>query len=305
MPSLAYLCSDAVALSSVRDLHPTIHLSQAYRCAAKVAASARQAIAFQDAVQGACMEVLPLLLYYAQLQRLKTDLYLADPLYPPSSSVLQHGVSCRRNKRDTYHWPMDFLHVFREGVLQSWLACFHPQVSLPNRLILGDVLGELPDMVTFLGLLYPQFIHAHPVQKIETDCIRFAASRSVASHRNLTVEAWKQAFAQAAASNRDGTRPSLDTAHLEPPGMLWLPADPTGHPWIRIDQSGQYFVLDTYTLPEQAIHFVLLFSLSSLCRYSPVEWSDIVHWHNEADAGVVREYLSCAKKAVLGPSTFD
>ncbi|GGJ07162.1 hypothetical protein GCM10010885_15400 [Alicyclobacillus cellulosilyticus] len=40
------------------------------------------------------------------------------------------------------------------------------------------------------------------------------------------------------------------------------------------------------------IHFGLLYSLSALARYHPVEWSDIVHWNNDIDAALVRQYVS-------------
>lgn len=233
------LQSDALVLKLLGKLHPEAYAPILYRVAAKCAASARQAMAFELTADHAEWSTRPMLEYYAMLQWIKALLHLFVLDYPPSSAVLQHGMSTRRMKRDNYRWPLESVYLYKQGVLQSFHTFtsqgaggdgeagttertggeFRPRGSaeaggvagtggdLPSQLVIGNLLVQVPDMDEALAWFYPHF-------RVE---------------------------------------------EIYPP---WL------------------------------TQFVLLFSLSALCRYNPVEWTDIVIWTNEIDAHLVRQFLS-------------
>ncbi|MBX5437805.1 MAG: hypothetical protein IRZ33_11420 [Alicyclobacillaceae bacterium] len=220
--SLQHLQSDALALHTLRRIHPGAPASLCYRRASRVSSSLRQAIAFQAAASRADFAVRPLLQYYELVHGMKALLYLCDLQYPKSASVLQHGLSVRRTKRDVYHWPLESVYVQKDGILQAFAATFAPRLALPQRFVVAHLLHQLP------------------------------------STQSLVAAFWANV----------------------PPAPVRFPHE------VEDDAP------DT---PDWLIHFVLLFTLASLCRYNALEWSDILMWNHEVDALLVRAYLeSCA-----------
>lgn len=264
------LQSDAVAHKLLGKVHQgsTANPAALYRIAAKVGACARQAVAFEAAADRTEWSTAPLLEYYAMLHWMKVLLHLTSLDYPPSSAVLQHGMSCRRMKRENYRWPLESVYLYKQGVLQSfWVLAWNkgnpvtrrtvgdepaanegvffrdsPSLAtppvLPAKLVIGTLLGQIPAMREALALFYPQFAEA----------IGRMDDRSLAPSANPRLRA-----------------PSPDTG---------VPTLPT-----------------VAALPDWFLQFVLLFSLSGLVRYNPVEWSDIVVWSNESDSYLVREFF--------------
>jgi len=290
MIKLDSIQSDTCALRILENIHPNGVRSQLYANAAKAAACARQAASYDFAAQQTSIEVNPLLRYYALLHWMKALLFLQDLNYPATTSVLQHGLSMRRLKKGSFRLTLEYVHVYKEGVLQSALLLNSPSLQLPSRLILGDLFGQLPRLHQTVQLLYPQFIHSYPVDNVHN---YYKVSRDIASIRNMTVDEWRIAYLLA-FDNKCEWRNMLEDDTLDydngHDGTLILPTQPSGHPWYTEIDGGGYIVYP-HQYPTWCLHFTLLFALSGLCRYNPVEWSDIVHWSNDSDAQLVREYL--------------
>jgi hypothetical protein len=288
-------------------LHPDAKPSDLYISAAKVASAARQAVAFEQADSCVELPVRPLIRYYAVLDWVKTLLYLHDLSFPSSTSVLQHGISVRRSKRQPYRWPLETVFVHKDGVLQSLFALKRGRdgegSELPQRIIIGDLLGTLPALMSDVASLHRPFQHVYPVQQEVGEGRRQEyVSRTIAANAGKTVEEWKEAYVQAyvdatgqsggdgAAAGSGTIREAVPGQTSDPPGLLMLPVSCGGHPWAVAHGKDRY-LLDSPQLPQWLSHFVILYSLSALCRYNPLEWSDIVTWNNEVDAFLVRAYL--------------
>ncbi|MCF8567801.1 YaaC family protein [Alicyclobacillus tolerans] len=335
------LQSEAMTLKVLRAIHRDAKSSSLYSASSKVSACARQAVSFERAAQGADLAVLPLLRYYSLLNWMKSILHLTDLSYPASSAVLQHGISTRRTKRDTYCWPLEQVYVYKAGVLQSFYEMDkRPKPGLPARIVVGDLLGSLPAMSSRLIAFYPHFQHCYPLQD-GPPAPDVLVDRRIASSQKLTIPEWIAAYIEASEQGfnprlrngagadsavrldgqagvlfgtEDGGFTSADafaefgptelgaaesgSPRFGPDGQLQIPRPNANHPWLR-SVNGRPFLLDNSAFPDWMIHFSLLYTLSSLCRYNPQEWSDILHWNNETDSALVRAYLD------LPPVTFD
>lgn len=277
-----HLQSEVMVVQHLRRFHPDAPSGELFQSASKVAACTRQAAQFQEHAARSDVSVQPLLTYYAILHWMKTVLYLTDLHYPPSSSVLQHGLSLRRSKKTAYRWPLESVHVYREGVLQSFWAQMKPSLSMPGRFVIGDVLGSLPGLCETTGHLHSSFQHTYPVQ---ANGSIGAVARRIASNLDLTVEEWTERYLAADPGLRKTFHPDRD-----PDGLLIIPFHPD-HPWLSKRGTEWYLHDGGAEMPEWVCHFVLYYALSTLCRYNPVEWSDILTWNDEGDALLVREYL--------------
>jgi|GEM_PF-5037618 len=326
--SVRELQSDALALQLVkkidtqRVLSSEPSLGDQYLSAQNVASSARQAIAYTTAADQCSIEVMPVLRYYQWLHTLKTLLYIFVPGFPKSASVLQHGLSVRRIKRSTYRWPLEKLHVHNEGILQAFhsLCTAKTGWKLPEKIVVGDLIGSIPQLAPVLGDAYGQFEHAYPLYTLDDVSGLDAVSRHVASNQGMTLAEWRDKYEflfssctqsllpDAKSAQSDGLQPGVQRlgksppgalrqvvlpkyCHLkEPPGFLYIQRPAPNHPWLR-EYEGIRFLVDEHAYHSYLVHYGLLYSLSALSRYSATEWSDIIHWHSEEDALLVREYL--------------
>jgi hypothetical protein len=293
--NIRQLQSEALALKLLRRIHAGQDSHQLYSAAARVASTARQAVQFVAGLETIRIELAPLLRYYEWLHWLKTLLYLFDLEFPRSTAVLQHGLSVRRIKRQAYRWPLEAIIFHKDGVLQECVRLFLPGEQFETRLMVGDLLGCLPGMRPSLHEFYHTFLHVYELSPTSEGIEWSLVDREIASNQSLTVEEWNREYLDGFSEPPDVSATRRDT---DPPGRLLIPTPSIDHPMLRRFR-GRRYLLDRPRHPEWVIHYCLLYSLSALCRYNPVEWSDIVLWQNEFDAVLVREYLALPETQII------
>lgn len=129
-------------------------------------------------------------------------------------------------------------------------------------------------------------------------------SRRIASNIGLTPAEWLDACAAAcdgsavrtalhgfrvhgANHEEESKSPDIDRDYT---GFLHLPTLDETHPWLHTANQ-VLWIGDGQAYPLWISHLITVYVLSTLCRYNAVEWLDIVHWNNDKDAHLVREYL--------------
>lgn len=61
------------------------------------------------------IQIKPLLLFYGLLHLMKACILKVDPFYPESSTVLSHGVSTRKKKKNGYEFLKDEIKIQKNG----------------------------------------------------------------------------------------------------------------------------------------------------------------------------------------------
>ncbi|WP_326850925.1 YaaC family protein, partial [Bacillus haynesii] len=84
----------------------------------------KHAEAFYKQAKIATLEIKPILLFYGMAQLLKACLLTTDPSYPSHTSVLAHGVTTRKRKKQNYRFYEDEVKIQRNGL------CMHVIRSL-------------------------------------------------------------------------------------------------------------------------------------------------------------------------------
>lgn len=235
-----YWVSENYLAKIVARIHPREASGLVYSASANGSACIRQAIAYEEAARSSDTSIRPLLLYYALLNWIKSFLHIMDLTYPSETTVLQHGVSVRRTKKASYQLPAEMVYIYKQGVLPS--AADMVGLHLPQRIILGDILGLIPELHTLIAELYPKYQHLFPVfrgvpveQELggrglggrETKLRVFApnevlpthsgslfVSRFVASSNRQTVAEWVDDFLSV-ASGLSSQRQEHDTSSAE------------------------------------------------------------------------------------------
>ncbi|MBA4541945.1 MULTISPECIES: YaaC family protein [Thermoactinomyces] len=268
----------------------------AFRNAAAFSAYIRQALSIFRPGREENIWMQPVLDYYGMMSLIKAWILTRVPDYPQNTSVLRHGLSTRKRKRESYRLLEDEVRIQKEGLypLVAGLLGNPPDAGDSYRLktlfsFLSDlsasyerIMGETPLIPVTVGRqtsLYAD--EAMPLEIAET----------VLDRIHLTPEA----FVSRLNHYSKGALFSLGTPVIRS-GLLqlrWSHPDVRHvndwekgfhHPWFYEDKKGNHYLWfgnDCLGTPvdELLVHFMLLFALSMLCRYEPPLWGEIMLDH--------------------------
>ena len=247
----------------------------------------------------------------------------------PSTNVHHHPSS--KTVISVNYWSTDSFHLpdrFTVGSLLGELPAMHPLICAlyPDFTELFPLIGPVTtSQILDLIRSYPKYFQPSrfpnpqtpisfeleylphlsqlTVQEVErkshadvSEDYWVLVSRQIARKKKMTVQEWKTAFFQTARSdkNHQNLAKPWDESLGEPQRWLVLPLRTLqNHPFVLNGPQppGELWLGSKPVTPLWVIHYVLLYTLSSLCRYQPLEWSDILLWQNEQDAPLVRAYL--------------
>ncbi|PLT31962.1 YaaC family protein [Bacillus sp. V5-8f] len=251
---------------------------------------------YQQAVS-APLSIQPILCFYGFIQLLKACLLTIDPNYPESTSVLAHGVTTRKRKKQQYEFIHDEVKVQKNGLF-TYMAekMFQLQHLDGDKYSMKELMNELPE-------LEKCFQHVHSIYN-------FRILTPLEKGYALPVETLN-AFYMTSNRFRDflSTRVQMELTveesnsilHLEP-GREWsLNSDSP----VRYDLVEKNFVLSTnkdspcYHFPELMIHYLLLYNLSMIARYETEWWTELLKTMPNDDYPFIVQFLNITM--VKGP----
>ncbi|MCF6139647.1 YaaC family protein [Pseudalkalibacillus berkeleyi] len=244
-----------------------------------------------DLCTHAPLELQPVLQYYGMVQLLKCCLLTVDPYYPSSTSLLAHGVTTRKRKKQNYLFLHDEIKVQRNGLFPYFSEQLFGIKQLEgDKFKMKDLLVRVPE----LNNLFNQMTGQSPLAKIYKDGTHFKVNVSILDALHMTearfVQFLKQRFCdeEVAISFND--------------------------PFIMIDCKNQPDQLFYQTLDENwycplsregfepfhevMVHYLLLYNLSMICRYETEWWGELFHTFSSNDFPFISRYLTISRKKV-------
>ncbi|WP_180316739.1 YaaC family protein [Shouchella shacheensis] len=241
------------------------------------------------------IELQPILLFYGLSQMLKGCLLIVDPLYPETSSVLAHGVSTRKRKKQGYSFLQDEVKVQRNGLYAHMLTnMFHVKHQEREKYSMLFLLKQLPDLGNMFTLLRKEEVFLQG--RIQRD--HFLFSTCILDSYHMTSNRFEQYIHEHGGSWLDTDRPIIEGENsirlplkngkippTEPSPLLY---DQTGLPHLHVLKKDAGF------LPELAVHYLLLYNLSMICRYEAEWWGELLHTFDSHDLPLIKSYLALA-----------
>ncbi|WP_017729659.1 YaaC family protein [Halalkalibacterium ligniniphilum] len=253
---------------------------------------------FIEQAEKAPYELRPILLFYGLVQLIKACVLTKDPQYPETSQVLAHGVSTRKRKKSGYRFLEDEVKTQRNGLFSHLLdKLFHMKQLEGEKFCMEQLLLQLPE-------LYPT---------IQTVKNKEYAHKCYYKQGNLYIPA-----------------SLLDDFHMTIKGLehflslhnpLWL--DVNGKielekNWLRVPVSHSFspyhcfpFLYESKTtglllrnrdkllkLPSIAVHYLLLYNLSMICRYETEWWGELFHTFDGGDLPIILQLLDSSSEAI-------
>lgn len=79
------------------------------------------------------LEIKPILLFYGMAQLIKACLITRDPHYPSHTSVLAHGVTTRKRKKQNYCFSDDEVKIQRNGLCVHFMKHLFGQSDIVDE----------------------------------------------------------------------------------------------------------------------------------------------------------------------------
>jgi YaaC-like Protein len=238
--------------------------------------------------------IQPMLLFYGISQLLKACLTMIDPEYPATSTVLAHGVSSRKRKKQNYCFLKDEIKIQRNGlfshVAEKLFQIKHLEAEKYSMEHLLKHIAEMSEVFSFhhskdysvhvdlkdnqyyITEKTSQLFHMSPKRLAEYFIERYP-------YELITITDDKAVFLKAKNHVTFNCVPFLYNLKED---MFFLPTSRDS----------------LLNIPELLIHYLLLYNLSMISRYETEWWYDLLMGTTSDDYPIILRYMEIAKRKI-------
>ncbi|MGG3892179.1 YaaC family protein [Metabacillus fastidiosus] len=237
----------------------------------------------------------PMLLFYGLSQLLKACLLISDPLYPETSTVLAHGVSSRKRKKQNYHFLKDEVKIQRNGFF-SHIATkmFDIKNVEADKYSMEELFKQLAEMNDLFHFHHSKVTHTSV--DINKDFIiiphHVADLFHMTSNRLAEFLMERCSFLSLGHINEKGIHLILEQS-IQPFNSI---------PFMYHLQEDKYYISTSRDfsnyIPELLIHYLLLYNLSMISRYETEWWYDLLLSMSSNDYPFILKYLEICKRKI-------
>ncbi|KAA6442333.1 YaaC family protein [Bacillus atrophaeus] len=235
------------------------------------------------------LEIKPILLFYGMSQLLKACLITTDPSYPSHTSVLAHGVTARKRKKQNYCFIEDEVKIQRNGL------CMHVMKHLFEKSGIEDERYTMKKLLTAV----PELSSIFYFQQKEQFITRIEKRNEIVSVPESVVISYKMSdsrFAEYVSYHLQ-----WEFLKKEQDNLLFHIPLKDKNPWtstsILFDiEKEQYYIpnqRDQFLhLPEMAIHYLVLYNIGMIARYETEWWYELLTQHASDDYVIIQHFIS-------------
>ncbi|MFT0804147.1 YaaC family protein [Bacillus swezeyi] len=252
----------------------------------------KHAEAFYKQAKIASLEIKPILLFYGMAQLLKACLLTTDPSYPSHTSVLAHGVTTRKRKKQNYRFYEDEVKVQRNGLCMHVVqSLFQLQGLRDERFSMKQLLAKIPEINKVLSFQRKQ----NPMVKAVVQDGLIWLPDDTANAYNMSSKRFVEhieyhlnwTFCQENegclifSSEQKEYQPSTSTSLL-----------------FELESETYFFPAERdrfLKLPELLVHYLIAYNLSMIARYETEWWYDLLLQCTSDDYVLIQQFLHTAE----------
>ncbi|WP_416829672.1 YaaC family protein [Ectobacillus polymachus] len=240
------------------------------------------------------LSIKPVLLFYGMIQLLKACLLTVDPNYPESTTLLAHGVTTRKRKKQDYSFLLDEVKIQKNGLFTHAAdKLFHIKYLEGEKYTMDSLLHRIAE-------LYELYSYS----KKEPSLLKVTRI----NHTNVSIpSAVLDQFHMTEQRFREYIVASCSHLHLIPvKEMIFEMTAPWNgfncSPLLYDIYQDSYFVPPTRSMmtvfPEVMSHYLILYNLSMICRYETEWWSELLRNYNSEDYPYIFQFLSISSEKI-------
>lgn len=314
--SFVYFENEPTAKSFLQEHYRNLGLEEAHKYAFqntfKFIYFLKQAKEYYKAANTSSILVQPLLLYYGMVNLVKTLLTIHDPWYPSHTRLLRHGITTRKLKKANYSFHEDEIKVQKEGLFPLLHELTSGSKDIQEKYQIKELLSMIPELRDSYNRLYkeeklvPLHISNHvnyasPVTSLYLP--EYVLDRFHLTYPSFLSYLNRHNTGHAQFSENPITTPQgiirIDWHHPEQIHVSESPNGLENELFLQDYKGNFYFSLQNGPLtavPEECIHFMIMYVLGMLCRYETELWGDILFSFTSSDMFIINEFLHLSER---------
>ena len=238
------------------------------------------------------LSIKPVLLFYGLVHLLKACVLTVDSTYPSSTSILAHGVSTRKRKKQNYLFYQDEVKIQRLGLCTHFAErMFHVKQIEGEKIMMGDLLelvAELDDTFLFLKGMPSMILLEEESDRYlripkNVEQLYYMSAERLKKHlkdKHFGEICWKVEIGEELLLNpKESNLLTPFRFHLIKQ-RICLPSKLHTH----------------NSLPDLLIHYLLLYNLSMIARYETEWWLDLMKTASNTDYPFIKTFLAITEK---------
>ncbi|GKU85276.1 YaaC family protein [Niallia sp. NCCP-28] len=234
------------------------------------------------------LSIQPLLVFYGYVHLLKACLLTIDPSYPSTTSVLAHGVSTRKRKKQQYLFFQDEVKIQKNGLFTYMAEKMFSTKSLEGEKVkMEELFRQIPELTNLFKIMNGNDLYlpvtinnttiSIPIQILDTYFMNLNGFKHYLEQKN-----------QALIMDINANRHIITINYNELPYSM----EPlkynicTKNYYISIMKEGSAF------FPEILSHYLILYNLSMIARYEIEWWSELLKTTPNQDFPFIESFLS-------------
>ncbi|MEH7457504.1 YaaC family protein [Bacillus sp. JJ1127] len=259
---------------------------------------------YYELCKTAPFSIRPMLLFYGMCQLFKACLLTIDPNYPESTTVLAHGVTTRKRKKQGYQFLEDEIKVQKNGLFPHIAErMFHMKHLEGEKFNMLEQMEKIPELQTlFQYSRKGQMLYK--VNILNTHDISFPFS--ILDRLHMTKERFSR-YIETTCKHLSIQHTIHETNESDllfsAPVRTWNPLYST--PLAYDYYTGSYYWPITNDsrnskpfLPEPLIHYLLLYNLSMISRYETDWWYDLLGSYASEDYPFIYQFLGITAEKI-------
>jgi hypothetical protein len=232
----------------------------------------------------------PILLFYGLVHLIKACILTQDPSYPETTSVLAHGVSTRKRKKQNYQFFQDEVKFQKNGLFPFMSEkMFHMKQLEGDKITMEELLELIPE----LDDLFMVHESKSTFTPIYTQHGQMVVPEKVLDYYHMTEDRLKDFL----------TTKSGNQIEFSSQGLMFQYDKKmfTGISPIKYNLESSAYVLplkkeNLFLFPELMVHYLLLYNLSMIARYETEWWSELTKMMPNRDYPFIKTFLDITLK---------
>ncbi|MGE6261345.1 YaaC family protein [Heyndrickxia sporothermodurans] len=235
--------------------------------------------------------IKPVLLFYGLIHLIKACLLTVDPNYPETTSVLAHGVSSRKKKKQHYQFVNDEIKIQKMGLCTHFSSkMFHVEQLDGEKIVMKDLFLQIPELDD-----YYLFQYTKNIVHIKRNRNTFFIPKEILDKYHFTIDSFIRFLKQRNCLNI--LHSEFNDEHI----ILTCTEDSLPSLPFRFHLNKNCYCLPTKQskymyYPELMIHYLLLYNLSMVARYETEWWGEVLKTTPTNDYPLIKAFLSSTEK---------
>lgn len=243
---------------------------------------------YYEQAKAAPLIIQPILLFYGFVHLIKASILTVDPNYPETTSVLAHGVSARKRKKQQYHFFQDEVKFQKSGLFPFMAEkLFHMKHIEGDKISMDCLLRQVPELSDLFLSIEGKNTFT-PIKKINNE---FYIPNNVLDIFHMTENRFVDFFLSKSIEEYTFKRSEDSFIVLEKEYGESYDYTP-----LKFNQKEESFALpltkdSSLQLHELLVHYLLLYNLSMIARYETEWWSELVKTMPNKDYPFIETFL--------------